>query len=116
MKTVMASLIILLATTLLQARIDNYDVKGLKYFNKLCKECHGSPYKGAAMMRSRQWDQLFKNGAKKLRKLHLNEAVAQVLFSDKLSKVQIKHLKKFLMQSASDSGVVPSCDGNFCGQ
>ena len=25
------------------------------------------------------------------------------------------HLAKFLISSGSDSGVVPACDGNFCG-
>ncbi len=100
----------------LHARIDNYDARGFKLFTKHCKSCHGNPYKGAAMLKRAEWKKLFENDAEKLRALHAEtEGYAEV--STLLTrKSKVKHLRKFLMQSASDSGVVNSCDGNYCGR
>jgi len=101
----------------LHARIDHYDTKGFKVYTKRCKTCHGDPYRGAAMKTTLQWRKLFRNDAKKLRELHARVPETGALFEkESFQTKKMKHLRKFLIQSASDSGVVPSCDGNYCGR
>jgi len=99
-----------------EARADYYDVKGLKVYTKHCKQCHGDPYKGAAMKRSLEWRKLFRDDAKKFIALHQNIPEGAEIEALTKRKSKTKHLRKFLIQSASDSGVVTSCDGNFCGR
>lgn len=99
-----------------EARIDNYDAKGLKLYNKNCKECHGNAYKGAGMKTSLQWRKLFRDDAKKFIALHKNLPEGKEIAALAQRKNKVKHLRKFLIQSASDTGVVQSCDGNFCGR
>lgn len=111
-------MIILLTFSLNQmaeARSGYYDERGFKVYLQKCKQCHGNPYKGAAMKKSKQWSKLFKDDAKKLIRLHKSIPEAQKIEAFTKRKSKMKHLRKFLMQSASDSGVVTGCDGNFCG-
>ena len=97
----------------LEARSDRYDERGFRVYLQYCKSCHGDPYKMAGKMRSKKWKKLFANQGKKLLRQHKkNDKKVRVLL-DRRSKT--KHLRKFLMQSASDSGVVVGCDGNYCG-
>lgn len=103
-------------SSVLDARIDSYDEKGFKVYTKYCKKCHGNPYKGAAMKKSRGWERLFDNNANKLIALHKKSPEKEEVSALMTRKSKTKHLRKFLMQSASDSGVVTSCDGNFCGR
>lgn len=98
------------------ARIDHYDAKGFKVFTKECKTCHGNPYKGAAMKKQREWKKLFDNGAEKLLDIHKEIPEYTEVATLITRKSKVKHLRKFLMQSASDSGIVNSCDGNYCGR
>lgn len=98
------------------ARIDNYDAKGFKVFTKECKACHGNPYKGAAMKKRAEWKRLFDNGAERLRDIHKEIPEYGEISALLARKSKLKHLRKFLMQSASDSGIVSSCDGNYCGR
>ena len=104
-----------LSSTLL-ARSDNYDAMGFKVYLKHCKECHGNPYRGAAMRKSREWKKLFADDAERLIALHKNSPEKEEVSALMKRKSKTKHLRKFLMQSASDSGVVTGCDGNFCGR
>ncbi len=108
--------VLLSVVSIVEARIDNYDTKGLKLYNKNCKECHGNAYKGAGMKTSLQWRKLFRDDAKKFIALHENLPIGDEIVALTQRKSKIKHLRKFLIQSASDTGVVPSCDGNFCGR
>ena len=98
------------------ARSDHYDAKGLKVYTKHCKQCHGNPYKGAAMKRSLEWKKLFSDDAKKFIALHENIPEGEEIEALTKRKSKTRHLRKFLIQSASDTGVVTSCDGNFCGR
>ncbi|MGB5965623.1 MAG: hypothetical protein WBF77_03145 [Sulfurimonadaceae bacterium] len=117
MKQISVTLFVLFGlSSALDARIDNYDTKGLKVYTQHCKKCHGNPYKGAAMKKSREWQKLFANDAKKLVDLHKESPEREEVSALVTRKSKIKHLSKFLIQSASDSGVVTSCDGNFCGR
>ena len=98
----------------LEAR-QNYSERGIKTYKRLCKQCHGSPYKGAAMLKVKEWKKLFEEGDAKILALHLNNEKALEVFHRSYYKNRRKHLVKFLVTSASDSGVVPACDGNYCG-
>lgn len=100
--------------TSLQAR-QNYSEQGIKTYLKLCKTCHGNPYKGAAMYKTREWKRLFKEGDEKILSIHAKNGKAMSALQSSYYKNRRRHLVKFLTTSASDSGVVPSCDGNFCG-
>lgn len=109
------TLLVFSLSQVLEARSGYYDERGFKVYLQKCKQCHGNPYKGAAMRKSKQWSKLFKNDAKKLIKLHSKIPEAKKIEAFTKRKSKMKHLRKFLMQSASDSGVVTGCDGNFCG-
>ena len=106
--------IFVLSGTSLQAR-QNYSEQGIKTYLKLCKMCHGNPYKGAAMYKTREWKRLFKDGDEKILFIHADNDKAMAALKTSYYKSRRRHLVKFLTTSASDSGVVPSCDGNFCG-
>lgn len=117
MKQITVLLFMLLGlSSALIARSDNYDEMGFKVYLKHCKACHGNPYRGAAMRKSREWKQLFADDAKGLIALHEKKPEKAEVSALMQRKSKTKHLRKFLMQSASDSGVVTSCDGNFCGR
>ncbi len=103
-----------LAGSALQAR-QNYSEQGIKTYLRLCKSCHGNPYKGAAMYTTREWKRLFKSGDEKILAVHAGSTKAMGALQSSFYKNRRRHLVKFLSTSASDSGVIPACDGNFCG-
>jgi len=94
----------------------NYSERGIRTYKKLCKKCHGSPYKGAAMLRTKEWKKLFKKGDAKILAIHMKSEKAVKVFETSYYKNRRRHLVKFLVSSASDSGVVSGCDGNYCGE
>ena len=108
------SVIFVLSGISLQAR-QNYSEHGIKTYLKLCKMCHGNPYKGAAMYTTREWKRLFKDGDEKILSKHAKNEKAMSVLQTSYYKNRRRHLVKFLTTSASDSGVIPACDGNFCG-
>lgn len=93
----------------------NYSEQGIVTYKKLCKQCHGNPYKGAAMLKKKEWKKIFKNNDKKFLSVHKKNEKAMHVLKKSYYKNRRHHLVKFLISSASDSGVVPACDGNFCG-
>ena len=93
----------------------NYSEQGIVTYKKLCKQCHGNPYKGAAMLKKKEWKKIFKNNDKKFLSVHKKNEKAMHVLQKSYYKNRRHHLVKFLISSASDSGVVPACDGNFCG-
>lgn len=113
-KQILILVCLLLGTQILQAR-QNYSEQGIITYKKLCKQCHGNPYKGAAMLSKKGWKKMFKDEDKKLLKVHSKHAKAAGVFEKSYYQSRRKHLVKFLLSSANDSGVIPSCDGNFCG-
>jgi len=115
MKWIITIFIFFSLTTLLNARMDRYDERGFRISLQYCKQCHGDPYKVAGMMKSRHWKKIFSGNAKKLISIHKKTPYNKGIHSFLRSKSKTKHLRKFLMQSASDSGVVIGCDGNYCG-
>lgn len=106
--------LLMLVSVSLQAR-QNYSEQGIVTYKKLCKQCHGNPYKGAAMLKQKEWKQLFKKGDKKMHALHAENEKAIKVLNSSYYRNRRHHLVKFLISSGSDSGVVPACDGNFCG-
>ena len=92
-----------------------YSAKGLNAYKKLCVHCHGPAFKGAAMMYSDEWSDLFANGAMKLKKVHADNKKAMRYLETNYFKRRGKYLKHFLMNNARDMGVVRSCDGLNCG-
>lgn len=105
----------LVAGSVADARSGWYDELGITATKKLCKECHGTPYKIAAMHTGREWSKLFRKDAKKLIAAHASVPQSQEMFASSYFKNRRDNLASFLTQSASDSGVVPGCDGNDCG-
>ena len=68
------------------------------------------------MLRTKEWKRLFKEGDEKIIKIHIKSEKALKVFRKSYYKNRRRHLVKFLVSSASDSGVVPACDGNYCGE
>ncbi len=114
MKAVALSVLLVLCASSLQAR-QNYSEEGIKTYIKLCKSCHGNPYKGAAMYTSQEWKRLFRDGDEKILFIHMGNEKAIKALSRSYYKNRRRHLVKFLTTSGSDLGVIPACDGNFCG-
>ena len=56
--------LLLIVTASSQAR-QNYSEQGIVTYKRLCKQCHGNPYKGAAMRKGKEWKRLFKGGDKR---------------------------------------------------
>lgn len=114
-RLIMAMLLGTVLFSTLSARTGWYDTAGMAAYKKLCKSCHGGPYRGASMHTKREWKKLFRSDAKRLVAAHADDPKAAEAFESSLFKNRRDNLKKFLVQSALDSGVVPGCDGNHCG-
>lgn len=112
----MRSLLIVLLTAILCATVANaYNERGLKTYKKLCKACHGSSFRGAAMLKGEEWEEMFANNASKLLAAHQGNAEAMEQFDRSYYKSRQQYLFDFLAKNAKDSGVVPGCDANYCG-
>ena len=92
-----------------------YSAKGMVAYKKLCSHCHGPAFKGAAMLNSDEWKDLFANQAKKLKKIHSNIPKAMKKLKSRYFKRRGEYLYRFLFKNARDFGVVRSCDGLNCG-
>jgi hypothetical protein len=92
-----------------------YSAKGMAAYKKLCKQCHGSGFKGAAMCESEEWEAYFANGARKLKAVHANDAEAKKVLDSGYFQRRFETLGKFLRNNGRDMGVVKSCDGMNCG-
>jgi len=113
LKSILIIAIFLYSSSLLARQ--NYSEQGIITYKKLCKSCHGNPYKGGAMLKKKQWKRIFKDGDEKILAVHMKSDKAIKVLKKSYYKNRRRHLVKFLISSASDSGVVPACDGNFCG-
>lgn len=105
----------LLAAALLVPAANAYNERGLKTYKKLCKKCHGSEFRGAAMLTGDEWDEMFANNEANLLAAHADNAEAMKQFERSHYKNRKKYLFDFLSKNAKDSGVVPGCDNNYCG-
>lgn len=82
--------------------------KGMKWYTKSCKECHGNGTKGSAMHTQDEWDELFEKDGELIIKKHVGTK-AEVYFTGERFKSQAKDLRDFLFEYGSDSGAVPAC-------
>ena len=92
-----------------------YSAREMVAYKKLCKQCHGSGFKGAAMCESEEWEAYFFDAAKQLKKVHAKDAKAKKVFDSGYFKRHFESLGKFLQNNRRDMGVVRSCDGMNCG-
>ncbi len=92
-----------------------YSAKGMVAYKKLCKQCHGSGFKGAAMLTSDGWEEMFASEAEKLKSAHEDYDEAMEVLRSPYFERRLDALGKFLRDNGSDMGVVRSCDGLNCG-
>ena len=105
----------ILALGVLSAAAHAYNERGIKTYKKLCKSCHGSEFRGAAMLTGDEWEDMFANNEAKMLAAHDGNAEAMEQFNRSYYKNRKKYLFDFLSKNAKDSGVVPGCDSNYCG-
>ncbi len=109
------ALLFCIGSMVLGVSLHAYSAKGMVSYKKLCKHCHGSGYKGAAMLTSDEWEEMFAQKAKRLKEVHKNDAEAKKVLESPYFKRRMEALGKFLRNNGSDMGVVRSCDGLNCG-
>jgi len=86
------------------------NVAGQKYYLKQCSACHGKGNRGGGLAASYEWKEYFNNGASELISFHYDEPSSLVYFNSKKFKKQSKKLSSFLVEFASDSQSIPSCN------
>ena len=101
---VLSSLLVLLAGSTLNADIK----KGQRSYLKQCKNCHGNGTKGAAMHSQDEWDELFADGAKKMKEVHAGTK-GEAFINGPAFQNSAPDLRDFLYEYGNDSGNVPSC-------
>lgn len=113
----MKRLLTMLAVTALLASFAHagYNERGMKTYIKLCKKCHGGPFKGAAMKKSAQWEAFFET-ENMMFKVHENNEKATKKLSSGMYENRRADLSEFLINNARDMGSVPGCDANYCGK
>lgn len=105
----------LLIAALLATYSFAYSAKGMVTYKKLCSSCHGPAFKGAAMLESEEWKEMFDNSAQNLKNIHKNDKSATKKINSSYFERRMKALRDFMMNNARDKGVVRSCDGLNCG-
>jgi hypothetical protein len=106
---------LLLALLVCLSSAHAYSERGMKTYQKLCKSCHGSEFRGAAMLTMGEWEEVFENDDKGMIERHKESPEGLATIERSYYQNRKKYLIKFLVRNAKDSGVVPGCDGNYCG-
>ncbi len=112
MKKHLTPLLLLLAFTSAHAV---YNEQGIKTYQKLCKECHGSEFRGAGMLTMDEWDEIYDKGDAEMAALHKDSPKALEMLKEGYYQSRKEDLFDFLTNNAKDAGAVPGCDGNYCG-
>lgn len=86
------------------------NVAGQKYYLNNCSECHGAGNRGGGLAKSYEWKDYFKDDAKLIMFFHEEEPKALEYLNTKKFKKQSKKMMKFLIEFASDSPNIPSCN------
>ena len=113
MKKVIA-ITILMLVSLTSANAN--DIKGVKAYKKLCITCHGGPFRTSAMHTIDEWEDIEELSKIPFITLHKEEPEALTKFDKSMTEKRRNYLFKFLINNAKDSGTVPGCNGNYCGQ
>ncbi len=106
-------LIFLSLSVSLNAKVMNHSAqekRGQKYYLKHCSLCHGKGNRGGNLADSDTWKEYFADDAKELKELHEDEKKALEYLNSKKFKSHKKRLLKFLLEFASDSDFIPSCN------
>ncbi len=106
---------ILLAAILCSLCVWGYSTKGMVTYKKLCSLCHGPAFKGAAMLNSDEWDEMFADDARRLKAIHKKDPKALEKLNGSYFERHVKYLAPFLRNNGRDTGAVRSCDGLNCG-
>ena len=86
------------------------NIAGQKYYLKYCSECHGAGNRGGGLAKSYEWKEYFEKDAKLILFFHEEEPKAlEYLKTDKFKR-QSKKMMNFLIEFASDSPNIPSCN------
>jgi cytochrome c peroxidase len=105
--------IILILPILLFAKIQNHtaqEKKGQKYYLQNCSACHGEGNRGGNLADTITWEEYFEDNGKELKELHDENKEALEYLNSKHFKKQKKRMLKFLLEFASDSDFIPSCN------
>jgi len=86
------------------------NIAGQKYYLKYCSDCHDAGNRGGGLASTSGWEENFKNNAKLMIFFHEEEPIALEYLKTKKFKKQSKKMKKFLIEFASDSPNIPSCN------
>jgi hypothetical protein len=92
------------------------DIKGVKAYKKLCIKCHGGPFRASAMHTIDEWEDIEELSKTPFITLHKDLPDALEKFDNSMSEKRRNYIFKFLINNAKDSGAVPGCNGNYCGQ
>lgn len=112
----MKKLVLLLTLTLpllLMAKIPYHTPKekrGQGFYLKACASCHGAGNRGGNLAKMKLWKHYFAEDAKVLKSLHSDNNTSMVYFNSKRFKKEQKKMLKFLLEFASDSDYIPSCN------
>lgn len=109
------SVLLAISALFVATSLNAYSAKGMVAYKKLCKHCHGSGFKGAAMLTSDEWEEMFVKKAKKLKEVHKSDSEANKVMESPYFKRRMDALGRFLRNNGNDMGVVRSCDGLNCG-
>ncbi len=86
------------------------NVAGQKYYLKQCSSCHGKGNRGGGLAAGYEWKEYFKNNGKDLISFHYDEPKVLKYLKSKKFKKQQKKILNFLIEFASDSQGIPSCN------
>ncbi|RUM46020.1 MAG: hypothetical protein DSY46_01155 [Hydrogenimonas sp.] len=106
---------IAICTIFVTTSLHAYSAKGMVAYKKVCKQCHGSGFKGASMLESDEWEEMFEKRAEKLKRVHADDPDATRVLNSNYFKRHYQSLGNFLRNNGRDMGVVRSCDGLNCG-
>lgn len=85
-------------------------IAGQKYYLKQCSSCHGKGNRGGGLAASYEWKEYFANNAKELISFHHDETKALPYLESKKFQNQKTKMLNFLIEFASDSQSIPSCN------
>jgi len=86
------------------------NIAGQKYYLENCSACHGAGNRGGGLAKSDEWKSYFKDDANLMLFFHQDEPEALEYLKTRKFKKQSKRMMKFLIEFASDSPNIPSCN------
>ncbi len=86
------------------------NVAGQKYYLKYCSSCHGKGNRGGGLASKEEWKSYFSKEAELLIFLHEDLPEIVKYLNSKKFKNQKRKMLKFLLEFASDSDSIPSCN------